>query len=84
MADQVSPWRDAVTDRPDADAVVLVCTIGGSLLTGWITGGGEWQAIYPTEAMPYTRRKPRDAASDPPAHWMPIPTPPWDSTRTQR
>ena len=54
MADQVSPWRDAVTDRPDADAVVLVCTIGGSLLTGWITGGGEWQAIYPTEAMPYT------------------------------
>ena len=34
MADQVSPWRDVVTDRPDADAVVLVCIHRCRLIDG--------------------------------------------------
>ena len=34
MADQVSSWRDVVTDRPDADAVVLVCIHRCRLIDG--------------------------------------------------
>ena len=78
-----SPWRNAIADLPNQGTVVLVYTRGGTLLTGWLAGGDEWQAIHPIEAMPYTRRKPRDTAADPPAFCMLIPRPPWDPARTQ-
>jgi|688.fasta_scaffold711025_3 hypothetical protein len=81
MTDQLSPWRDVAIELPDASTIVLICTEGGTLLIGWLAGRGLFQAIHPMEAMPYTRRKPRNAASDPPAYWMAIPPPPWNPER---
>jgi hypothetical protein len=86
MTDQQSPWRSVATDPPSESAIVLASTERGSVQVMWITPGGGWQAIHPAEAPPFTRRKARDGAPDPPVHWMPIPQAPWnpgDSTLTR-